>query len=246
MFSMATITIYNTEGTPVGEQQLADAIFGIPMNQDLVHQALVTQQANERVVRAHTKTRGEVRGGGKKPWKQKGTGRARHGSIRSPLWVGGGVVFGPRKDRNYKKSIPKKMRTKALLMCLSDKVGHQKLIALDAFPDIQGKTKDLSTFLTTLRKNIHGFEEQVLVVTGATPLLARAARNLQRVKVIRSENLNIVDVLRYPLLLTTQDIVQNIETCYRRTTSTEKRGGTRVLKKNVAQRQKKKEVSKQE
>ena len=125
------VSVYNQEGKEVGKVLLPKEIFEVKVNPDLVHQVVVCQMANRRQPIAHTKDRGEVRGGGRKPWSQKGTGRARHGSIRSPLWIGGGVTFGPRKEKIFKKKIPKKMRRKALFMVLSGKAKENLLLVLD-------------------------------------------------------------------------------------------------------------------
>ena len=118
------IKVYTQDGKETKELALNPAVFGVAVKESVVHQVMVAQMANSRVAIAHTKTRAEVRGGGRKPWKQKGTGRARHGSTRSPIWVGGGVTFGPRSDRNFSQKVNKKMKTKALFMCLSDKVNN--------------------------------------------------------------------------------------------------------------------------
>src|SRR3990167_5612152 len=147
-------TVYNQEGKEVGAMELPARLFGVELNPDLVHQVMVAQLANARQILAHTKTRGEVRGGGRKPWKQKHTGRARHGSIRSPIWVGGGIVFGPRKDRNYHQKINKKVAKKALLMALSDKVANDKLVLLDSFKLDQIKTKEALTILRNLQLRV--------------------------------------------------------------------------------------------
>lgn len=146
------INIYNQKAEAVGEMELADRIFGVPANQNLVHQAVVAQMANSRQVLAHTKDRSEVRGGGKKPWRQKGTGRARAGSSRSPIWKGGGVTFGPRKERNFSKKINKKMRQKAILMALSDKVASNNLLVLDKLEMDNYKTKVFNKILEGLEK----------------------------------------------------------------------------------------------
>ena len=138
---MIKIKIYNQKAEAVGEMQLSSKVFGVPVNEALVHQAVVTQMANERQVIAHTKDRSEVRGGGRKPWKQKGTGRARHGSSRSPIWIGGGVTFGPRNERNFKMRLNKKMKQNALLMALSDKAATGNLLALDKLEMAEFKTK---------------------------------------------------------------------------------------------------------
>jgi len=128
---MIKYQVYNQAGSPVGEYELNDKVFGLSVNESLLHQAVVTQMANMRKVIAHTKTRDEVSGSGKKPWKQKGTGRARIGSVRSPLWRSGGIVFGPSKDRNFKMELNKKMGRQAMLMALADKVDSHQLALLD-------------------------------------------------------------------------------------------------------------------
>jgi len=141
------IISYNQEGKKDKEIILPKEIFEVPMNLDLVHQIVVSQMASKRQIPAHAKDRSEVRGGGKKPWRQKGTGRARHGSIRSPLWKGGGVTFGPTKNRVFKKRIPKKMRRKALLMVLSAKAKNNFLIVLSELKLEKTKTKTISQIL---------------------------------------------------------------------------------------------------
>jgi len=148
------IKVYNQEALDAGEMQLSPKVFGVKANSALVHQAVVTQMANERKVIAHTKTRNEVRGGGKKPWAQKGTGRARHGSSRSPIWKGGGVTFGPRNDRNFKMRINKKMKQSAMFMVLSDKVASNHLIILDKLAVSEFKTKVFNKILTGLEKKV--------------------------------------------------------------------------------------------
>ncbi|MBU4332684.1 50S ribosomal protein L4 [Patescibacteria group bacterium] len=153
---MPKVTVYNQEGVIVGSQELSDEVFGIKPKVEVVHQVVVGMMANKRQVLAHTKDRGEVRGGGKKPWRQKGTGRARHGSIRSPLWVGGGVTFGPTKERNFKKRINKKMRRKAILMCLSDRVNDDKLVLLDKIKLDEIKTRRVVELVDKLRKVFYG------------------------------------------------------------------------------------------
>src|SRR6056297_1740846 len=151
-------TIYTREGAEKGEVTLPESVFGAAWNADLVHEVVVGMQANARETTAHTKDRSEKRGGGKKPWRQKGTGRARHGSRRSPIWSGGGVTFGPRNERNYKKKINKKERRKALFMTLSAKASGDFLIVLDKLEVKKPKTKELS-FLN----NLPCKEESVLI-----------------------------------------------------------------------------------
>ncbi len=144
--------VYNLQTEKVKDVELNPEIFDIPINQDLVHQALVAQMANSRKNYAHTKGRGEVRGGGRKPWRQKGTGRARHGSIRSPLWVGGGVTFGPTKYRNYSQKLNKKMKKKAILICLSDRVKDKQVTLVDKFDFKNQKTKEIVEALANLKE----------------------------------------------------------------------------------------------
>jgi len=148
------IKIYNQKAEAVGEMKLSDKVFAVKASQALVHQAMVTQMANQRQVLAHTKDRSEVRGGGKKPWRQKGTGRARAGSIRSPIWKGGGVTFGPTKDRNFSKKINKKMRQKAMLMVLSDRVINNNLVILDKLEMEEYKTKKFDEMLKNLESKV--------------------------------------------------------------------------------------------
>jgi len=136
--------LYNQNADKVGSVSLPDKVFGLPMNEDLLQQVVISQMSNKRQNIAHTKERGDVRGGGKKPWKQKGTGRARHGSIRSPIWKGGGVTFGPRNDKNFKKKINKKMAHKALLVALSSKVKDKELIIIDGLNFDNWKTKEMA------------------------------------------------------------------------------------------------------
>ncbi len=141
------VKVYNQEGKEVGSAELPKEIFEVPMNADLVHQVAQAQFANMRIVHAHTKDRSEVRGGGKKPWRQKGTGRARHGSIRSPIWIGGGVTFGPTNKRNFKKKVNKKMKRKALFIALSSKAKDDEIILLDELKLKEPKTKEMAGML---------------------------------------------------------------------------------------------------
>ena len=147
-----SVKIYNQKAEAVGDIKLSDKVFGVKANEPLVHQAMVAQMSNERQVLAHTKDRSEVRGGGRKPWKQKGTGRARAGSIRSPIWKGGGVTFGPRKDRNFSKNINKKMKQNAMLMVLSDRVKSGNFVVLDKLTVEDYKTKIFNDIIGSLEK----------------------------------------------------------------------------------------------
>ncbi len=180
-------------GAAVGEQELNDAVFSVPVKEDVVHQVMVAQQANSRQVVAHTKTRGEVRGGGRKPHRQKGTGRARAGSIRSPLWRGGGVVFGPRKDRNYTKQVNRKMKQSALRMVLSDKVANDHLVVVDEWAVAEGKTTNLKASL----QKLPSADSKVLIsLAKKNDDLVKAASNLMNTNYIAADSLNVVDLLK--------------------------------------------------
>ena len=211
------IKVYNQKAESVGELDLSSKIFGIKGNSDLIHQAIVTQMGNEREVLAHTKTRAEVRGGGKKPWKQKGTGRSRAGSSRSPLWIGGGVIFGPRKDRNFSKKLNKKMKQKALLMAISDKVNNEALVVLDKFEIAEIKTKAFNTIISALEKNVlHTDRRNMLIVNDVKDeTVVRSGRNLKGLEIINLDNINILDVLKYKNLLLTESVIKKLEERYK-------------------------------
>src|SRR3989338_7773386 len=149
---MTKFPVYNVNGEKVSDVELNPDIFGVAIKPQLVQHAIVIQQANARQVLAHTKNRGEVAGGGRKPWRQKGTGRARHGSTRSPIWIGGGVTFGPRNERNFEKKINKKMKRKALLMALSTKVADSQLVIFDDLKMKEAKTKTMANAITKVSK----------------------------------------------------------------------------------------------
>ncbi|MBP7133891.1 50S ribosomal protein L4 [Patescibacteria group bacterium] len=207
---MANVSLYNLEGKSIGQQELADVHFGIKVNPALVHEAIVAQRANARHAIASTKTKGMVRGGGKKPWKQKGTGRARQGSIRSPQWVGGGVAFGPSSERNFSLKINRKAKQKALFMVLSDKVAHNKFLVLESLALQPVKTKSVAALMTKLP-----IEKTVLfVVSGAQPELMRMVRNLQHIKLVSINSLNILDVLTYRTVIFSKEAVAAFEQLY--------------------------------
>jgi large subunit ribosomal protein L4 len=179
----------------------------------VVHEIVVAQAANARHPLAHTKTKGEVSGGGKKPWKQKGTGRARQGSIRSPQWVGGGIVFGPRSERNYSVKVNRKAKQNALFMALSDKVKHEKLIVLESFTVSEPKTKHAVALFAKLPMT----KRKVLaVIPKSDPSLVRMVRNLQNIEVITVNSLSLKDVLAYPTIVFWKDAVPAFETIYRK------------------------------
>lgn len=204
--------LYNQSGEGIGTVELPDKIFNLKVNTDLLHQAVVTQMANQRKPLAHAKGRGEVRGGGKKPWRQKGTGRARHGSIRSPIWKGGGVTHGPTKDKVYSKKMNKKARQKALFMALSSKAKDGKLLVVDSIVLDQLKTKKMKEVLDKLSPQKQG---SVLLVQPDANLL-RAIRNLPFAKVLRADSLNVVDVLSKKHLILLKEAIPVIEKTYLR------------------------------
>jgi large subunit ribosomal protein L4 len=195
---MLKVKIYNMSGEAVGEENLDPALFGIEVKVGLVHQAVIAQLANRRQVVAHTKNRGEVSGGGIKPWKQKGTGRARQGSIRSPLWVGGGVVFGPRNDRNFTQKINKKMKRKALLMCLSDRAKEEKIVLIDKLELDNFKTKK---FLEIVNKLPNKEKKTLLVLADNNKKIVKSAANLSYIKTVEARGLNVADVLQHDYLM---------------------------------------------
>ncbi|MEK7166940.1 MAG: 50S ribosomal protein L4 [Patescibacteria group bacterium] len=222
---MPTVTIYNQEGNEVGKQELNPAIFDIKIKSEVVHQVAVAQMANARQVLAHTKTRGEVRGGGKKPWKQKGTGRARAGTIRSPLWKGGGIVFGPTKERNFSQKINKKMKRKALFMVLTDKVKSNLIIVLDTLNLAQWKTKEFLKILNNLNKlfqltnkkqtkNKKEKKNILIAIDSKNENLIRAAKNIKTIETIRADCLNVIDLLKYKYFLIAKNGIKKIEKTY--------------------------------
>lgn len=208
---MPHVAMYNQLGEKVGEMQLADKLFAVAPNESLVHQVAVGLQANARKIVAHTKTRGEVRGGGKKPWKQKHTGRARHGSIRSPLWIGGGVVFGPRNDRNYEKRIPKTMKRLAFAMALSEKVREHALVIIDRLELSAAKTKEMSGILRGLAAKVSMPGKQHLLVVQKQLDVIRAARNLPTVTAKGADAIGLLDIMKHGTVVTTRAAIERLE-----------------------------------
>lgn len=200
--------VYNQEGKEDGSANLPKEIFEVEFNADLVHQIAVSLMANKRQISAHTKNRGEVRGGGKKPWRQKGTGRARVGSNRSPIWKGGGITHGPRNDRIFAVEIPKKMRRKALLMVLSEKAKSKNLVVLDKFSLEKGKTKEMAGYLAKLPcKNT----STLIAMPDYDKKVFLAARNIKKISIDDARNLNVLDLLNSKYLLITKDSIKTIE-----------------------------------
>jgi len=207
------IEVYNQNGESVGNTTLPKEVFDVKFNADLVHQIAVSLAANKRQVSAHTKIRGEVRGGGKKPWRQKGTGRARHGSIRSPLWKGGGVTFGPRTDRIFDREVPKKMRRKALLMVLSQKVKDNQLVILDKIELVgtQGKTKEMASSLMKLPCK----EASTLIaLPNYDKKVFLASRNIKKTSIEDARNLNVLQLLNHKYLLITKESIKTLENTF--------------------------------
>lgn len=203
------IDIYNQKGEKAHQAELSDEIFGVEANLDLLHQVVVSQMANRRQGNAHAKDRSEVSGGGRKPWRQKGTGRARHGSNRSPIWVGGGVSFGPRNDRNYSKKIPAKMRVKALLAALSNKAKANQVIIVEDLPNVKDKPKTRE--MAKIISGLPCFGESCLVILpkiDKNTLLSLA--NLENIETMQAKDLNALDVLSFKYILMPESSVEII------------------------------------
>jgi large subunit ribosomal protein L4 len=200
-------SVYNLEGKKTKDIELSEKFFGLKPNDALVHQVYVSQYANRRQVLAHTKDRAERAGSGKKPWKQKGTGRARVGSVRTPVWRKGGITFGPTKDRNFKKDIPKKMKKKALLVVLSGKVKEEELILMESLKMKELKTKSIKRAIDNLK--IRG---TILFGFGKSEKESkRASRNIARTTNIDIENLNVFDILNHKYLIISEEGLKVLE-----------------------------------
>lgn len=203
---MAKVAVYNMSGQQVGEIELNDAIFGVEVNEHVLHAAVVQYLANQRQGTQSAKTRAEVRGGGRKPWRQKGTGRARQGSIRAPQWTGGGVVFAP-KPRDYSFKLNKKVKRLALKSALTSKVQGNKLIVLDELKLDTIKTKEMKKVLDNLKLT------KALIVNDDKNVVL-SARNIPGVKTISVNNINVYDILKYDAFVISKDVLQNIEEVY--------------------------------
>jgi large subunit ribosomal protein L4 len=201
--------VYNQKGKEAGNIKLPESVFGLPWNADLVHQVVTSIQANQRQPWAHTKNRGEVSGGGKKPWQQKGTGRARHGSIRSPIWVGGGVTHGPRNDKNYKKKVNKKMKAKALYTVMSKKLKDGEIIFVENLNLTMPKTKEAKEILNLLKVNRTAY----IAIPSKDQNIERSFNNLNTVVVDEVRNLNALDVLnkKYLVIANPSESIKFIE-----------------------------------
>lgn len=201
---MPVVDVYNTKKEKVGTIELRDDVFAVPVRSHLLHAAVVWQLEKRRAGTRKTKGRSEVSGGGKKPWRQKGTGRARQGSIRAPQWRHGGIVFGPL-PYGYEPRLPRRVRRAALASALSDKVRSGALIILDRFALAAPKTKEAAAVLKTLEA-----PHALIVTATADGVLERAARNLEAAKVLRCDGLNVFDILRYDKLILTREAVERI------------------------------------
>ncbi len=202
---MPTVDIYNIQKEKVGELDLKDEIFGVAVRSDVLHEVVTWQRACRRAGCACTKTRGEVRGGGRKPWRQKGTGRARSGSNRSPVWKGGGTVFGPR-PRSYAYTLPKKVRRLALKMALSSKLADGQLVVLEGYPHAEPKTRDFVAVLKTFDIN-----KALFISPEENRALELSARNVPGVQVMQPVGLNVYDVLKYDHLVLLSPALAAIE-----------------------------------
>ena len=205
---MANVTVYNMEGNEVGTMELNDAVFGVEINEHLVHLAVVRQLANNRQGTQKAKTRSEVSGGGRKPWRQKGTGHARQGSIRAPQWTGGGVVFAP-VPRDYEVKMNKKERRAALKSALTSKVQENKLVVVDSLALAEAKTKEMQKVLTNLKA------DKALVVTADDDQnVVLSARNIADVQTATVNTINVYDVMKHSTVVVTKDAVASIEEVY--------------------------------
>ena len=205
---MANVSVYNIEGKEVGSIELNDAVFGVEVNEHLVHMAVVNQLANNRQGTQSAKTRSEVSGGGRKPWRQKGTGHARQGSTRAPQWTGGGIVFAP-KPRDYSFKMNKKEKRIALLSALSSKVAESKIVVRDEFKLDEIKTKKFVEVMNNLK-----VENALVVLEGENKNVVLSGRNIPSVKVTATNEINTYDVLKYTTLVVTKAAVEKLEEVY--------------------------------
>lgn len=205
------VVLFNLEGEKSGEMTISDSVFGLPANDDLVHQVYVAEAANKRQVLSHTKNRGERAGSGVKPWRQKGTGRARVGSVRTPVWRKGGVAFGPTKDRNYKKKINKKMKEKAIKVVLSGKLASNEIILIDKLGLKEKKTKEFAKIFKNLKvkgKTLIAFSDQ-------EKDLRIFSRNLDKADNILSSQMNVFDMLNHKNIILSQESIKYLEKKYK-------------------------------
>ncbi len=205
---MPTVDLFNREGQKVGDIQLSENVFAVEVNESVLHQVVVAQLANKRQGTQSTKTRAEVSGGGRKPWRQKGTGRARQGSTRAPQWIHGGIVFAP-KPRSYRMSIPKSMRRVAMKSALSSKVVENEIVVLENLELDMPKTKEMVKMLNTFEA-----KKALIVVPESNENVYKSARNIQGATVIPVNNLNVYDILKHDKFIITKEAVAKIEEVY--------------------------------
>ena len=205
---MLKVDVLNMQGKKVKDIELQESVFGVEVNDILVHAALVNFLANQRQGTQSTKTRAEVRGGGRKPWRQKGTGRARQGSIRAPQWIKGGIALGP-KPRSYKYAIPKKMRRQALRSVLTSKVQEGNLVVVDKMELKEMKTKEMVNVLNNLKVN-----KALIVLEDKNLNVQASSRNIENVKTTLVNTINIFDLLKYDSLVATEEAIKKIEEVY--------------------------------
>ena len=205
---MPTVGVFNKDGNKVSDMELNESIFAVEVNEDALHQVVVALLANKRQGTQSTKTRSEVRGGGAKPWRQKGTGRARQGSIRAPQWIKGGIVFAP-KPRDYRVSVPKSMRKVAMKSALTSKVQENQMIILDTLNFEAPKTKNIVEMLKALEAN-----KALIITAESNEVVYKSARNIQGISIIPANNINVYDLLKYEKLIITKDAVSKIEEVY--------------------------------
>ena len=206
---MPKVDVYNMQGKKVSDVELNEAVFGIEPNENIVHSVLVNYLANQRQGTQSTKTRAEVRGGGRKPWRQKGTGRARQGSIRAPQWIKGGIALGP-KPRSYKYTVNKKERALAIRSVLSAKVLENELVVVDNMPLKEIKTKEMVKALNNLK--VEG--KALIMLPAKNENIQKSARNIEGVKTTLVETINVYDLLKYNKLVVTEDTVKKLEEVY--------------------------------
>ena len=206
---MPKVDVYNMQGKKVSDVELSEAVFGIEPNENIVHSALVNYLANQRQGTQSTKTRAEVSGGGRKPWRQKGTGRARQGSIRAPHWVGGGVALGP-KPRSYNYTVNKKEKRLAIKSMLSSKVLENELVVVESLPLKEIKTKEMARILNNLK--VEG--KAVILLPEKDEIVQKSARNIEGVKTLQVGTINVYDLLKHKNLVVTEDTVKKLEEVY--------------------------------
>jgi large subunit ribosomal protein L4 len=205
---MAEVKCYTWEGKEAGMIPVSDKLFAVTPKTSVIHEVIVAQDANSRVMHAHAKDRSEVRGGGRKPWKQKGTGRARHGSSRSPIWIGGGVTHGPQKEQNFTLKVNKKTKRLAMAMLLTDKLKDGAFVALENYALPEGKTK----FASQMRKALPGAGKSALVLlTAGDDVMLRAAKNLPKTETMYAHSLNARDLAKYAYVLASKAAIETLE-----------------------------------